>query len=258
MPEWSRKGKDKEKWPEKAAFTLCQTLSKKMTSRKTPKHIAITIGGHDQYCKEHTISAEEKYALMFRKIAEAIDLQVKHDIPLITIYALSSKVRELDDFSLIMDAVGDFFTKLRAKDAIPMNKIKISILGKWYDLPGRVVEPIKKIVEETREYDSFFFNICLNYDGQEEIVDACKLLGRKITAGKLDSDSIGKDSIKDNIYSSYFLPPDIIIKTGKDHALHGFLLWDSTESHIFFSGTLWPEFDDDDIRNAIREWQREQ
>ena len=227
-----------------------------MISRKTPKHIAITTGGHDQYCKEHNIPAEEKYALMFRKIAETIDLQVKYDIPLITIYALSSKVRESDDFSTIMDAVGDFFTRLKAKDAIFRNKIKISVLGKWYDLPGRVVEPIKKIIDGTRDYDSFFFNICLNYDGKEEIVDACRLLGRKIAAGKLDPEAIGKDSIKDNIYSSYFLPPDIIIKTGKDRALHGFLLWDSTESHICFSGTLWPEFDEDDITNSIKEWQR--
>jgi undecaprenyl diphosphate synthase len=131
----------------------------------------------------------------------------------------------------------------------------VSILGKWYDLPSRVVEPIKRIIEETKDYDSFFLNLCINYDGKEEIVDACKMILRKALLEKAEVDSIDSDTIKDNIYSSYFLPPDVIVKTGTGKRLHGFLLWDSTQAVVYFSGVLWPEFREKDFIEAIRYYQ---
>ena len=76
------------------------------------------------------------------------------------------------------------------------NKIKVSVLGKWYDLQQNVVSAIRKIGEETKDYDSFFVNFCVNYDGQDEILDAFKLIGRQIKAGKMDPDLLKKDMIK--------------------------------------------------------------
>ena len=122
---------------------------------------------------------------------------------------------------------------------INANQIKMSFFGKWYDLMPDLVDVMKKFQSDTKDYDKFFVNFCINYDGQEEIVDACKLVARLVKADKLDPDSITKQEIKDNIYSS-FLPPDLIVSfTDKTE---GLLLWDSANSKLVFPRKPFEEF----------------
>ena len=91
-----------------------------------------------------------------------------------------------------MDEFAKFLQWLKVNEKIHSNKVKVSALGKWYDLPSRGVEGIKEIIEETKDYDNFFLNFCVNYNGQEEIVDACRLIGRQIKAERLTVDNINK------------------------------------------------------------------
>lgn len=227
-----------------------------MLVKKKPRHIAISMGGHLSYSKKYNIAVEQLYSRVFMKINDIIDFQIKMNIPIMTLHLLTGKAKSFENFPNVVDALVEFFDRLKNNRIISDNKVKVSILGKWYDLPGRLVEPIKTVIEGTKDYDTFFLNLCINYDGQEEIVDACRMIGRKIQAGKIDPEVIDKDAIKDVIYSSYFLPPDIMIKTGRRKSLKGFLLWDSTNSHIYFSNKLWLELDREDMMKAIAEWQR--
>jgi undecaprenyl diphosphate synthase len=221
---------------------------------KKPMHIAISMEGHSQHSKKHKIPLEESYARAIKKVNSIINLQVELNIPVITLYLFTSRIKDNEHFFPIMNSLGNFFEELKTNLKIDQHKIKISVLGKWYDLPGRVVGPIKDVIDNSRDYDHFFLNLCINYDGQDEIVDACKIIARKIQAGRLDVDGITRETIKDNIYSSYFLPPDILFKTGHGRKLRSFLLWDSTHSHVYFSDKLWMEFKKEDILRAIREW----
>ena len=225
-------------------------------AKDTPKHVAISMGGQAAYAKTHHLGTEELYKRMFSKISWLVDMQISMNIPIITAYVLTSKVKNSEHFPAIIDKLIEFFESLRNNSKVYENKVKISILGKWYDLPGRAIDSIKAIIDETKDYDSFFLNLCINYDGREEIVDACRILGRRIQAGKLDAEAIDKEAIKDNIYSSYFLPPDMLIKTGTEKKLGGFLLWDTTESHIYFSGKPWLLFNEKDFEKAIEDWRK--
>ena len=98
----------------------------------------------------------------------------------------------------------------------------------------------------------FFVNLCINYDGQEELIDSFRIIARKIKSSTLDPDSITKEEIKENVYSSYFIPPDVIIITGKRKFFGGFLLWDSIKSKIYFSDILWPDIKIDDLISIIQ------
>jgi undecaprenyl diphosphate synthase len=200
-------------------------------------------------------SLEEAYRLSFQRMIELFRLQVKHSIPITTVFLMPQSTLEGENFSTFVDLLEETFTSISGLDFIHKHKIKISVIGKWYDLPGRVVESIRTLINETKDYDYFFFNFCINYSGQEEIVDACKLIARKIKADKLDPESINKETIKENLYTSYFLAPDIIIKTGLKSELNGFLLWDSCQSSIYFSRVLWPDFDQGFFARALDEFQ---
>lgn len=214
-----------------------------------PKHIAISLDDIFDWCRKRSVTANEGFDRYFELLDMLLDAQVKLNIPVFTIYLLSDKVeKSAEDYIIFLDYLANFFNNLFNKPAISEQKIKISVFGKWYNLPGKVVESLKKIIENTKEYDSFFVNFCINYDGQEEITDACKLIAKQVELGKIDSEMITKESIKENIYSSYFLPPDIILIYG-ERKLTGLLLWDSVNARIVFADKPFMGFEESDIDN---------
>lgn len=223
---------------------------------KSPKHIAITIDGAMMFSKKRRISVLEAYQSSIESINTIIPYQIKKNIPIFTFYVLGKRKEDGSNYSELIDILADFFNNLQNHESIKSGKIKVSVIGKWYDLPGRLVDAIKSILESTKNNNEFFLNFCLNYDGQEEIVDACKLLVRQVMASKIDISQIDKSAIKDNLYSSYFMPPDIIIKNGYKKYTKGILLWDSVYSTIYFSEKMWPDFTKSDLNAAIDYWRK--
>ena len=223
---------------------------------KLPKHIAIVTKGKSVWAKKHNAPIEEAYARSYAIIRSTIISAIRLDIPILTFYILSTNMKDLEKFSILMDSLQKFFEELADEEFIQKYHAKITVFGKWYDLPGRVVDAIKSAVDKTKEHDRFFLNFCINYSGQEEIVDAIKLITRQVSAEKLDVDAITVDTVKESIYSSYFLPPDLIIVNGSKKITNGLLLWDSTRSQIYFTNKLWPDFDKTEFMDAIKEFQK--
>jgi len=223
---------------------------------KSPKHIAITIDGTITYSRKGKISLQEAYAKAIEVINKIISLQQKRNIPIISFYLLGKRDINNDNYQEFVKAIVDFFNNLKDHEAISSGKTKVSVIGKWYDLPGNLVDSVRSILDTTKDNDNFYANFCLNYDGQEEIVDACKLLVRQVMASKIDISQINNDAIKENLYSSYFVPPDIIIKNGYKKYTKGLMLWDSSYSTIYFSGKMLPDFRKSDFDSAIEYWRK--
>ncbi len=158
----------------------------------------------------------------FCKLKEIITKCFEKQIPVLTLNIPEMEFDELDKLMTIM----------LSWETIDLSQIKINIFGKWFNLPGRIVDDIKKLINETKDYDRFFLNFCIKYDGQEEIVDACKLISRRVQLDKISSENITKTDFKENLYTSAFMPPELIINFGKK--LKNFLLWDSGNAIIKF------------------------
>lgn len=222
-----------------------------------PKHIGITTDGIEKWALKNNISYEDAYKRNFLIIKSTMKLQVRLKIPILSFYIMDQNVdKESEYYPHLLDAIVNMFNNVSNNEFINENKIKISVLGKWYNLPGRVVDSIKNAINETKDYDGFFVNFCINYNGQEEIVDAIKILGMQIKSGRMDPELIDKDLIKENLYSSYFLPPGLMIKNGNRRETSGFLLWDSVNTKICFTNKLWPDFDKTEFLDAIKDYQK--
>lgn len=217
-----------------------------------PSHIGIIINGNVNYAKKNNKTIKETYQLSYENIFRTIRDQVKFGIPIITFNVLSQKALDKEYYPIILEELIYFFEKVTQIDLFDKYQIRISIFGKWYELPGIAVEKIKKAMDKTKYYDGYYVNFCINYDGHEEILDACRIISRKIQANKLEVEQVTAETIKENIYNS-FIPPDLIIKTGKNKKLKGFLLWDSEKSKIYFSDKYWPDFDRKEFIKAMTE-----
>ena len=222
---------------------------------KKLQHVAFLLKGHKEWSKGR-YSAHDLYAKVFAHTKDILHWQVKFHIPIVTINLLSDQVLEHESFGDIVLALADYCDSLLRDEFVFSQKVKISIFGKWYDLPSKVVERVKQVIDETKDFDQYFFNICIHYNCKQELVDAAKIVALKVLSGRLTMNSINEDTIKDTIYSSSFLPPDIIIKTGNTHRLYGFMMWDATHAHIHFSHKPWLGFTEKDLQKAIAEWEK--
>ena len=158
------------------------------------------------------------------KLKRTTEEFLKRKIPILT---LNLPETDFDKLNRIIALISSW-------EKIHSEKIKVNFFGKWYDLAWRVVEEIKNLIDETKDYDGFFLNLCIAYDGQEEIVDACRLLAKQAKIEKISPDNISKTDIKDNIYTSAFMPPQKIFILGGRKSIGGFLLWDSEKADIIF------------------------
>ncbi len=215
---------------------------------ETFKHVAVSLDDISDWCRKNNIGINEGCERYFNLLNKLLESQARLNIPIFTVYLLQENAEKSDDYIAFCDYIADFFNEFLGSGMMQNNKTKISVFGKWYNLPGKSVEALKKAIEETKDYDSFFANFCINYSGQEEIVDACKVVAKQVELGKIDSEMITKDTIKENIYSSYFMPPDLILIYG-EKKLTGLLLWDSANARIKFAGKSFMEFEEGDLEN---------
>ena len=219
--------------------------------QKVPCHVAIVMQGSVAWAKKNNVPIIEAYKKRFEVVTEILKAQGEIKIPVLTFYLLP-KVNV--DSAYIMekiDSLSDFLETLQKSEFIHKNGIKINVWGRWYDLPGRIVDNIKKVLEETKDYDTYFVNFCINYDGQDEVTDACKIIAKKVQVGKIDPEAITKEMLNEELYASFFLPPELLIRTGTKPNLRGFLLWSTAYSTIYFPEKLWPDFTKEDFIKAI-------
>jgi undecaprenyl diphosphate synthase len=219
----------------------------------TPKHVAIDLEGVQKWADGHHVELEVAYEKAFGIVRKLILEQIRMKISVVTFYVMSRGLKGSKQGEVLLEQFAAFIGDDEFKLLMNKEKMKVTVLGKWYDLPQNTVDSIKAIGDDTRDNDSYFVNFCINYDGQEEIVDAVKMIGRQIKMSKLDVDMVTKDILKENLYTSSFVPPDVIIRNGENTILTSLLLWDTVGARIVFTKKLFPDFSSDEfVRVLVR------
>ncbi len=218
------------------------------------RHLVLIARGIAYQAQKDNVEFSRAYEKAFERLKELISLQVELNIPIFTVDILPEYAQAKEYFMSAVAKLGEFLQWLSKAEFIHKNMVKVSFFGKWYRLPSEVVEIAKKIIEETKRYDSFFLNFCINYDGREEILDACKLIAKQVQIGKIDPEMINEQVFKENTYAGYFLPPDLIVRTGFLKKVNT-LLWDLPDAEIYFSEKSFLHLNKDGLKKIIDEFK---
>ncbi|MCW1297757.1 MAG: polyprenyl diphosphate synthase [Candidatus Parvarchaeota archaeon] len=234
-----------------------QRLLKKIKNGKIPEHVAIIMDGNRRWAKEHNLPQEIGHRKGKDNLENILQAAFDIGIRILTLYSLSLYNlyrRPKEEFNYLMKLFKEGFEQIVNDKRIKENKVRINVFGKIELLPANVRKVIKKAVSRTKNYTNYFLNFCIAYDGREEIVNAVEKICKLYKEGKIKY--IDEDLIKSAIYTCDFPAPDLIIRTGKEKRLSGFLLWDSSYSEIFFSNKYWPDFKKEDFARAILDFQK--
>jgi undecaprenyl diphosphate synthase len=215
--------------------------------RKSPIHIAVNTEGIKSWSEENKKEFAQAVKMHLTLLDELVDSQLKNENKILTI--------NLKEHEGMVEDLKEFFKHLTNDERIHKNKVRVFVIGQWYEMDSELSDIFKELMDKTKDYDQFFLNFCINYDGQEELLGAIRLIVRKILSEKLKEEELTNDVIKQNIYTSYFPPPELIIEPGMKYS--GILLWDSKGALIYFTRKPWLEFEKKEYDKAIMFYNKE-
>ncbi len=220
-----------------------------------PKHVGIIMDGNGRWAKMKGRKRSFGH-LEGSKTLENIALYaIECGVQILSVYAFSTDnfKRSKEEVDYLMDLFITMFNKKMKK--IKDNDIKIIFSGRREPLREDVLVSMDKIVEETKNNKRGILNICLNYGGQEEIVDATKKIVELVNSGELNIDDIDKNSFYKYLYND--LPPlDLLIRTSGEYRLSNFMPYQSTYSEFYFTDTLFPDFNNQEFDRAIESYNK--
>lgn len=220
-----------------------------------PKHVGIIMDGNGRWAKMKRRKRSFGH-LEGSKTLENIALYaIECGVQILSVYAFSTDnfKRSKEEVDYLMDLFITMFNKKMKK--IKDNDIKVIFSGRKEPLREDVLASMDKIVEETKNNKRGILNICLNYGGQEEIVDATKKIVKLVNNGELNIDDIDKNSFYKYLYND--LPPlDLLIRTSGEYRLSNFMSYQSTYSEFYFIDTLFPDFNKQEFDKAIESYNK--
>lgn len=219
-----------------------------------PQHIGIIMDGNRRWAKAHGSSAIEGHRAGYKALKALLPAVKQAGIPYFTVYAFSSEnwSRAKDEVKGLMQLLKWVFTN-ELKSLIKEG-IKIRIIGSLENIPDDIVKILRKAEKATAQNEAGTLGICFNYGGQHEIVDATK----KIIADKLEPAKLTIEKFAKYLYEPDIPPIDLIIRTSGEQRLSNFMLWRAAYSELVFVHKHWPDFNETDLDNAIKEYSERQ
>ena len=213
---------------------------------KIPNHVAIIVDGNGRWAQERGLPRLKGHDAGFENLKKIGKYILSKDIKILSLYVFSTEnfKRGKKEVDHLMDLFILMFKK--DKNFFMKNNIKVIFSGRDKPLPKKVIEARNKLTELTKNNTGGILNICLNYGGRAEIVDATK----KIVENNIDINEISEELFSKYLYQD--LPDvDLMIRTSGELRLSNFLLWQVSYAEFYFPKIYFPDFTEQDFDDAI-------
>lgn len=221
---------------------------------RIPAHIAIIMDGNGRWAKQrgrersygHQAGAETVHIIA----EEAARLGVKF----LTLYTFSTENwnRPADEISALMALLFDSIEE----ETFMKNNISFRIIGDIEKLPVNVRQRLHKCIEHTSNNTGMCLTLALSYSSKWEITEAVRQIANAIKEEKLKPEQINNETISTRLATHFMPDPDLLIRTGGEIRLSNYLLWQCAYSELYFCDTFWPDFQEEELRKAICDYQK--
>jgi undecaprenyl diphosphate synthase len=217
-----------------------------------PRHVAIIADGNRRWARERGLPVLAGHVQGIEAIRPVVRRARDRGVGTLSVYTFSTEnwARPDDEvaglFNLIDGAVRQY------TDELIDEGVRVQVIGRLHQAPSDVQRSIRAAEDRTRAGAALTLNICFNYSGRAEIVDAA----RALLAARADPNAIDETHFAEHLYTAGQPDVDLLIRTGGDQRTSNFLLWQAAYAELIFCPKYWPDFTADDFDNALADFER--
>lgn len=221
-----------------------------------PAHVAIVMDGNGRWANARGLPRVEGHrageAALLDVVAGAIEVGVKH----LSVYAFSTENwrRSPDEVKFLMGFNREVLR--RRRDQLNEWDVRVRWVGRAPKLWASVISELREAEEMTKKNTGLTLQMCVNYGGRLELVDAIRDIAEGVTNGKINPARITEKTIQAHLYEPSLPDVDLFIRSSGEQRTSNFLLWQSAYSEMVFLDTLWPDFSRVQLWRAIEDYAR--
>ncbi len=221
-------------------------------SRAPVRHLAIIMDGNGRWASQRHLPRAAGHKAGVDALRRVVECATDEQVEMLSVYAFSTE--NWGRPKAEVDALLRLFWETIRSDVekLHRNGVRLRHLGRLYDLSPDIQHAVRDMVELTKNNTRLSLNVCFNYGGRAELVDAV----RQIVADGHDPTSITEELISSYLYTRDLPDPDMVIRTAGEMRVSIFLLWQSAYSEYYATPTLWPDFGREDLREALESFRK--
>jgi undecaprenyl diphosphate synthase len=234
------------------------TVNISESSKLLPKHIAIIMDGNGRWARAHGQRRHAGHRAGVEATRNIIEAAAQHGIKTLTLFAFSSENwnRPREEVSGLMSLFVEVLK--REVDSLDKNGIRIRFIGAREQLSQRLQKMLLAAEEKTAANDRMDLVLAVAYGGRWDITQAVRKIAVEIESGRMAPADITEEDLASRVSLAGLSAPDLLIRTGGERRVSNFLLWDMAYSELYFTDTLWPQFDGRDLEEALAFYSRRQ
>ncbi len=229
-------------------------LQDQIARDRLPRHIAIIMDGNGRWAKRRRLPRIAGHRAGIKAVRQAVETCARLGVPYLTLYAFSIEnwKRPHTEIKLLMSLLRQYLKK--EIDELNRQNIRLLVIGRIHDLPRPVIQDLQNALDQTQGNTGLHLVLALNYGARAELVDAV----REIVAHAKQNGTMEIDEslLSSHLYTSGLPDPDLLIRTSGELRLSNFLLWQAAYSELWVTETLWPDFRQGDLFQAIIDFQK--
>jgi undecaprenyl diphosphate synthase len=225
--------------------------SERLVETVMPRHVAIIMDGNGRWAKNKGKIRTFGHKAGVKAVRASVSYALKSGVQVLTLFAFSSENwnRPTEEVGVLMElfkmVLGSEVKKLHN------NNVKLKIIGDTSRFDIRLVNKIREAETLTENNNSLVLNIAANYGGRWDIVNAAKELIKQVQAGQIDVADINEEIFTSHTCAADLPAVDLLIRTGGEHRISNFLLWQIAYAELYFSEVFWPDFDEATFQISI-------
>jgi len=228
----------------------------KIDKSRLPNHIAIIMDGNGRWAKQQNKPRVFGHKNGVKAVRESIEACANIGVNYLTLYAFSTENwnrPKLEVKTLMSLLVSSLKKELKT---LQKNNIKLNTIGNLTYLPEKAQIELADVIEKTKNNSRLTLTLALNYGSREEIVNVIRNLSEKVVNKELSLEEINEKIINNHLYTFSLPDVDLMIRTSGEKRISNFLLWQIAYAELYFTDTLWPDFKEENLFNAIIDYQK--
>ncbi|HWR79030.1 MAG TPA: polyprenyl diphosphate synthase [Pseudomonas sp.] len=223
-----------------------------------PRHVAIIMDGNNRWAKRRLLPGVAGHKAGVSAVRAVIKVCAEAGVEVLTLFAFSSEnwQRPADEVSALMEL---FLGALR-REARKLNEngIQLRIIGDRSRFHPDLQAAMQQAEALTAGNHRFVLQVAANYGGQWDIVQATRQLAARVQQGELQPEAISAEDLQSCLSGADLPLPDLCIRTGGEHRISNFLLWQLAYAELYFSDLFWPDFKHAAMREALADYASRQ